>query len=189
MMIKTTIRGLSPLLLNRFTEEAEVAVSSGSRISIRANGDLPRDVAEKKLYKDSATGELYLPGSMLFACIIGAGIFHKVGRSKMTTQKTSLIPAGLIVTDLVCPLQHKGWEVDSRAVVIPSTGGRVMVHRPRLDEWECVFNMDVDKTMFNEKTVRLLVDDAGKKMGLGDYRPSRKGPFGRFSVTGWEIST
>jgi len=42
--------------------------------------------------------------------------------------------------------------------------------------------------MFNEKTVRMLVNDAGKKIGLGDYRPQRKGPFGRFSVVGWEVS-
>ena len=30
-----------------------------------------------------------------------------------------------------------------------------------------------------------LVDDAGQKIGLGDYRPARKGPFGRFSVVSW----
>jgi len=48
MNIKATIRGLSPLILNRFTEDAEIAVSSGTRVSIKANGELPREIAEKK---------------------------------------------------------------------------------------------------------------------------------------------
>jgi hypothetical protein len=40
--------------------------------------------------------------------------------------------------------------------------------------------------MFSEKIVRQLVDDAGQRIGLGDYRPARKGPFGRFKVVHWE---
>lgn len=187
MLIKAEIRGLSPILINRFTEENEAAVSSGTRVSLRAKDRLPRDVAEDKLYKDKL-GNLYLPGNMIFACLIAAGTFHKVGKSKMTTQKTSLIPAGISIMDLVCPLEHKGWEVDSRAVVIPSTGGRVMAHRPRLDDWNCKFVLDVDADMFSERTVRVLLEDAGKKIGLGDFRPSRKGPFGRFSTTSWETA-
>lgn len=188
MIIKTTIRGLSPLILNRFTEDAEIAVSSGTRVSIKANGELPRDVAEKKLYKDSKTGALYIPGDMIFASIIAAGSFHKVQNRRLTTAKASLIPAGLMIVETICPLKCKGWEVDSRSVVIPKTGGRIMAHRPRIDEWECSFSLDIDELMFNEKTARILVDDAGKKTGLGDFRPSRKGPFGRFSVIEWKIS-
>jgi hypothetical protein len=41
--------------------------------------------------------------------------------------------------------------------------------------------------MFAPDLVRAVVDDAGKKIGLGDYRPQRKGPFGRFVVRKWEI--
>src|SRR5690606_17610249 len=132
-------------------------------------------------------GNLYLPGANVLACIIGVGVYHKTGRSKLTTQKSSLIPAGVQVEEVICPFNTKDFEVDSRSVVIPSTGGRVMQHRPRLDDWELSFTLDIDEEMFSEKTVRLLVSDAGRKIGLGDYRPQRKGPFGRFSLTGWEV--
>lgn len=187
MQIKVRIRGLTPLLMNRFTEQSEIDVSSGSRISIRAKNGSPREEAEAKCYKDH-DGNLYIPGTNIFAALVGAGVFHKVGRSKLTTQKSSLIPAGIAVIELVCPLEARGWEVDSRSVVVPATGGRIMCHRPRIDEWEASFTLEVDEEMFNEKTVRMLVNDAGKKIGLGDYRPQRKGPFGRFSVVGWEVS-
>lgn len=187
MKIACTIRGLSPLLMNRFTEDAEVSVSSGTRVSIKAKGDTPREEAAKRAYKDS-NGMLFVPGTNILASIIAAGTFHKVGKSKLTTMKTSLIPAGITVENLVCDLNTDQWEVDSRSVVIPSTGGRIMCHRPRLDEWETTFNMNVEEDMFNEKTVRILVEDAGRKIGLCDYRPQRKGPFGRYSVVGWEVS-
>jgi hypothetical protein len=188
MMIKTTIRGLTPLLMNRFTEENEVNVSSGTRISIRANGISPREQAEAKAYLDKE-GKPYIPGGNIFSCIVAAGLFHKAGRSKLTTQKSSLVPAGLTIVELLCPIECAGWEVDSRSVVIPATGGRIMAHRPRIDDWQTSFTLDVDEAMFSEKTVRLLVDDAGKRIGIGDFRPSRKGPFGRFSVTCWKTLT
>ncbi len=78
------------------------------------------------------------------------------------------------------------WEVDSRAVVVPSTGGRIICHRPRLDQWKLKFVLILDTKMFSPKLVRTIVDDAGSTQGLGDFRPSRKGIFGRFVVTNWK---
>lgn len=193
MKINVTIEGISPLLMNRFTEAAEVAVSGGTAVSFRGDKGTPRQQAEPKRYAD-ADGNLFIPGSNLFACIIAAGTFHKAGKSKLTTLKTSLIPAGAIVDALICPLHDangeplKGWEVDSRSVVIPSTGGRIMCHRPRVDAWQCTFPVELDTTMFSPNLIRAVIDDAGKKIGLGDYRPARKGPFGRFVVTKWEVA-
>lgn len=187
MLATVTISGITSLLMNRFNEAAEISVSSGTRSSIKTDRLTPREMAEAKAYK-SPDGQLFIPGTNIFACIISAGSFHKVGKSKVTTQKTSLVPAGVVITDLVCPLNTDKYEIDSRSVVIPSTGGRIMCHRPRLDAWSTTFHMEIDEDIFTEKFVRLLVDDAGKKIGLGDFRPQRKGPFGRFNVTSWSSS-
>lgn len=192
MKIKVTIQGISPLLMNRFTEAGEVAVSGATAATFKGDRGTPREQALAKRYADP-DGNLYIPGANIYACIIAAGAFHKAGKSKLTTLKTSLIPAGVMLDDLVCPLHTAAgevltsWEVDSRSVVIPSTGGRIMCHRPRVDEWCCTFNIDVDTSVFAPNLVRAVVDDAGKKIGLGDYRPARKGPFGRFVVTRWEV--
>jgi len=186
MKIRVTIEGVSPLLMNRFTEEAEVKISGGTSVSFRGDKGTPRQQAEPKRYA-SEDGQLYIPGPNIFAALIAAGTFHKAGKSKLTTMKTSLIPAGILVEDLICPLGTDQWEVDSRSVVIPATGGRVMCHRPRVDKWACSFTLDVDQTMFAPNLVRAIVDDAGKKIGLGDYRPARKGPFGRFVVKEWAV--
>ena len=184
MQIEITIQGTSPLLMNRFTGENEVKVSNGmSTVQIGKKGT-PREQAEKKAYKDDK-GNLYLPAPNIYAAIIAAGRFHKAGKEKLTTKKTSLIPAGIFMLDTVVPLNTKHFEVDSRSVVIPATGGRIMCHRPRLDNWACTFHLEIDEAMFDGKFVRLLVDDAGRKIGIGDFRPERKGPFGRFVVIKW----
>lgn len=184
--IDITIEGHTPLLMNRFTEEAEIKVSSGtSAVTIGTKGS-PREQAARKAYADQE-GNLYLPGPNIFSCLIQAGNFHKVGKTKVTTQKSSLIPAGLSVVNIVCDLDTKEFEVDSRSVVIPATGGRIMCHRPRLDTWGTTFTLEVDETMFTVEFVRILVEDAGRKVGLGDFRPARKGPFGKFGIVGWKI--
>ena len=90
------------------------------------------------------------------------------------------------ILDLVCPFGTKEFEVDSRSVVIPATGGRIMAHRPRLDKWSLTFRLAIDTDMFAETFARKLVDDAGKRIGLGDFRPDRKGIFGKFVVTKWK---
>ncbi len=193
MKVSITIQGLTPILMNRFTEANEVAVSGGTSVSFRGDKGTPREQAAAKRYADQ-DGRLYIPGPNIFAAIIAAGTFHKAGKSKLTTMKTSLIPAGVMVDDLVCPLTNANgeplteWEVDSRSVVIPSTGGRIMAHRPRVDQWYATFTLDIDDTMFTPNLIRAVVDDAGKKIGLGDYRPARKGPFGRFVVAKWQAA-
>ena len=185
MRVKVEIAGVTGLLMNRFGEDAEAAVGSGTRPTFSGDKGTPRDQASKKAYADQ-DGQLYIPGANIFASIINAGIFHKVGKKQLTTAKTSLIPAGCIVEDLICPLGTDKWEVDSRSVVNPSTSGRMMCHRPRLDQWSLSFTLNIDTTVFDPKLIRAVVDDAGKKIGLGDFRPQRKGPFGRFVVTKWQ---
>jgi hypothetical protein len=186
MKVQVEIQGITPLLMNRFTEASEVKMSGGTSTTYKGERGTSREQAAPKAYMDDK-GFLYVPGPNIFAAIIAAGVFHKAGKSKVTTMKTSLIPAGIMIEELVCPLGTKEWEVDSRSVVIPSTGGRIMCHRPRVDKWTLSFTVDIDTEMFSPGLVRALVDDAGRKIGLGDYRPSRKGPFGRFNVKTWKV--
>ena len=187
MQIAVTIEGLAPLLQNKFHDAAQLAVSTGTSATLLGKKGTPKEQAEPKLYSDS-NGVPIVPGPNIFSALIQAGAFMKLGRSKVTTSKASLVPAGLSLLELECPITPRDWQVDSRAVVIPATGGRVMAHRPRFDQWKVSFTLQVDTTMFGDQVVRELVDHAGQRIGLGDFRPARKGPFGRFKVTAWKVS-
>ena len=78
-----------------------------------------------------------------------------------------------------------GWAIDTRPIVNPATGGRRLCYRPLFNDWELNFECELDTSIIGMKLFRQIVDDSGKRIGLGDFRPQRKGPFGRFVVIRW----
>ena len=181
-----TIQGKSPLLMNKFTDAAQLAATLGTSSAVRANTETPQNMAESRLYT-ADDGTIGIPQPNLFRCIIDSGKFSKIGRVKVTTQKSSLIPACLEIDPLFIPLKHEqAWTVDSRPVRNPSTGGRFLAYRPCFPDWELSFTATLDTEMMGEVLFRDIVDNAGSKIGLGDFRPDTKGPFGKFLVTRWE---
>lgn len=182
-----TIEGITPLLCNNFHDAAALAATNGSRSSM-AVGDKgsPREQASAKLYRDE-DGRCVIPQPNLFRCIIDAGKYFKAGKTKVTTQKSSLIPACVEIEGLHCLIDHKDdWDVDTRPVRIPATGGRILAHRPRFNDWRLTFTANLDESEMSAKLFREIVDAAGRKIGLGDFRPDCKGPFGKFVVIKWE---
>lgn len=183
--IECRIEGVTPLLVHRFSDAEAIAATEATRRSKVGDLGTPREQAEQGLYIGT-NGKPIIPQPNLFACIVDAGRFFKMGTSKVTTQKSSIIPACLMIDQLEIPIQHREpWIVDTRPVVIPSTGGRILRHRPKFEDWALDFGMSLDTSIMSEKLLREVVDAAGRMIGLCDYRPARKGPFGRFVVTSW----
>ena len=61
-----------------------------------------------------------------------------------------------------------------------------MRHRAMFNDWELSFSLTLDTEVITPKMLRQIVDIAGKRIGLGDFRPQTKGQFGRFVVTDWK---
>lgn len=188
------IAGTTPLICNRFTDEAQASASSGTKIASNGDRGTPTEIAEKKLYRGADGETIIIPAPNAFRCLIDAGKFFKSGRSKITTQKSSLIPACLSLGGLhnaveLPIISPEPWRVDTRPVRIPATGGRILAHRPMFDEWKLQFFLDLDEEFMTPKLLREIVDSAGKRIGLGDFRPDCKGMFGKFVVTNWEDVT
>lgn len=184
--IRIRIDGKTPMLCNKFTDEAQMAATAGTSLSTNGDKGSPKEQASKKLYIGS-NGKPMIPQPNLFACIIAAGKFFKAGKSKVTTLKTSIIPACLEMEGLEYQIISKeGWCVDTRPVRNPSTGGRFLCHRPCFNDWALRFEMELDTDIIGISLMRDIVDAAGKRIGLGDFRPDCKGPFGKFVVTEWK---
>lgn len=171
--IKCTIKGLSPLLMHRFPL---VPVEAVEKLS-------PQEQAEHSCYRDEATKQLYIPGVAFQRALIGAARWSK-GKGRASLQNE--VCACVIVTPECALLGTTKFTVDSRPVVIAATKGRILRHRPRLDAWQVTFEIEFDPTLLKETQLRKIVDDAGSRVGLLDFRPERKGPFGRFSVVTWK---
>ena len=175
--VGVTIVGLTPLIINRFHEAAAEEATSGMHSKKERPG--PEEDAAQRLYQNGVGP--YLPAENIRQSIIEAAKRHKIGRRAATTDTA----AAVYISPFELPLEDD-WHVDSRAVVIPATGGRILRHRPMFDEWSIGFKLQIDNDLVDERMVRAIVEDAGRLVGLGDFRPARKGPYGRFNVVSWE---
>lgn len=181
MIINVEIRGITPLLIHRFGEESEQAKQT-RRMKIK-NVD-PREEATKHAYiaKD---GTYYFSAFSITGAMGNAGANHKAVGTRKSLR--FVVPSAVrMMTDSITILNGDGpaksFEVDSRPVTIPATKGRIMRHRPRFDSWGAKFELDIDENMLDAETAQQLLVEAGNSIGIGDFRPEKRGPFGRFRV-------
>lgn len=171
--INVTIKGTSPLLMHKFPMEPIEAIEKKPI----------EEQAEYAAYREPDTKELFIPGVNVQRALVAAAVYSK-GKGRASLQKQAA--ACLMISPERLLLGTKKYTIDSRPVVIKATGGRIIRHRPRQDEWSVDFVLEYDDTLLKESEVRRIVDDMGKRVGLLDFRPACKGPFGRSMVTKWE---
>lgn len=193
--VHITITGISPMLQNPMTDETLDMLID--RVPGRKGGakqgpeKTHEQIAAERLCK-GPDGELGIPMTWLFAALVEAGrhvIYEK--KTKLSTLTSSLVPAFLAIQDEFLPFanQAKGmWVVDKRRGVLQATGVAVGILRPKFPNWSFDVVAEVDCDQISLDKIRELFDVAGRFCGLGDFRPNKRGPFGRFLVTKWETS-
>jgi len=157
-----------------------------------------------------------LPTDNLFASLRAAGRFVRLqGKSMVSTRKDTQLPGlmGLIsyvpavdgldpareeILSGVCgaymPLIHrvKGtlatWQTDIRPAR-NQTGELVVAIRPRFDSWSMRLKLWVDQSEFPLEKARQTFDIAGSRIGVGSFRPEKKGTYGRFQIDEWKVLT
>jgi len=169
MKIDVSIEGVAPgLLMNRFAE------SSAEQPNV-----------EETAYKNQE-GKLYQPAEhILRAMTIAASSFRVEGRRRANYAKS--FGSGLVVIEPP-EIVHKNqsWVVDTRPV---KTKGKKRTARHRV----CLPNWGLDFTILagdgvSSDVVKSVLEYAGSHVGIGDFRPQRKGPFGRFKVTKFDVA-
>ena len=171
--IACTVKGISPLLMHAYPLIPQEAPDKKS----------PEEQAEFGAYRDPDTGDLYIPSAAIQRALVSGATYCK-GKGRATLQKP--VAACVLVSPERCSLGVKTFKVDSRGVVIPATRGRIVRHRPRLDDWSVSFDIEFDDTLLTEAEMRRVMDETISRVGFLDFRPEKKGPFGRSMVVKWE---
>lgn len=87
------------------------------------------------------------------------------------------------VEELACYLTKLDYdEIDKRSAVNKNIKARVMVIRPKWLKWEAGFDMVFDNETLTQETITELITTTGNYVGIGSYRPSHNGYFGRFKL-------
>ena len=186
--------GISPMLQNPMTDETldELIYGSAGRRKPKATDVSIADIAKKRLCL-GPNGEFGIPANYLFAALVDAGrhvIYDK--KTKMSTRESSLIPSLLsIVPELVNEVgdgfiqfkdQKAKWIADKRRGVLAANGAAVAGGRPKFPTWAFDVTVEVNLDQIAIEKVKEVFNAAGRYSGLGDFRPSKRGPFGRFNV-------
>lgn len=180
--VEVKIAGVSSLLMAAIPHELGIEKPK----VLKGEQDGPREKAEKRLYIGDDGETIVVPTAMLWKCIIEAGSFHKVGRRQLTTRDTSILPGSITLPENGYPIEPQDWEVFYAPVTNQATKGKVPSWRPRFDlPWGFTFNIVIDTTDFEIALIRQVIDDAGRRIGIGSFRPINKGPYGKFRVDCW----
>ncbi len=193
VQVKIYCEGISPLLMNPVSEEVLKELFSGVRKPNLRDQTLDQ-VAASKVYRDD-NNMIGIPTINLFTCLVIAGRYVQFdSRVKVSTASTTLVYSFLQIPDLFLPLClqnrtewnfEKAWKTDLRRGRNPSDGAMVPIIRPRFNEWGFRVTFTIDESQIAEERVKTLLQIAGKRVGLCDFRPACRGPFGMFVVKEW----
>jgi len=183
------ITGKEPGIM--FNNPAMMGATTGSVTQTRSNKKyIDKDEAEMRTYRNDK-GNLVVPSVQVRASLLEASKAFKLGRTNLKTVLNSIMiePVDDLELKSLSNRPIKNYTIDKRRVVVSRAG--IMRARPVVPQWKLSFKIEVDRELMENSlqgtsTLELLtrvLSDAGKKQGIGDYRPQKGGSFGRFEVT------
>lgn len=183
------IKGKTPYMQHRMDDKSlEEWEKNRGRIIERpevSKEDIMR--AEYHAYKSG--DDYFIPSDHVRGALIGAGSFlkSKVGNAKKSMKNVVaamffVYPQELPILNLALMEKVKEFSIDKRSAVNKNIKARIITIRPRWDDWATEFTLEIDNDTITKETVRELIQYAGNYVGIGSFRPTANGMFGRFEV-------
>ena len=168
------IKGTRPLLMN---SPKVILEEQGTK---RAREDRSKKEEAKSVLYEDENNKPIVPALNLLTCLRDSAVNFKIpGRGNKTFK--NFIYAGLHIEPEQIPVISKNeWSIDVRTVVI--NGGRVPKARPKFDEWNLKFEVEILDPIITSTNLKQFLTDAGKFNGILDFRPL----FGLFSIEKFE---
>jgi len=176
-IIKVQIEGTTPLLFNRF-RDVQIEGKSKKNTGARAESDI-----EDKLYLIDE--KICLPAVYLKNCITEASKqFKIIGKGKSTYSK--IVASTVDIEPFMIELKSGKYEIFRISAVNPMTKGRMMTERPKFNKWSAEFEVVINDPAVPVSVINEILEHAGKYVGVGDWRPEKKGMFGKFMITSFK---
>ena len=192
MRYQVTITGVSPLITHNGAagldtrspanvEKAEIARKKGSNRTATDDERIKELECQTSLWLD-ARDAATIPEGALRACI-------ETGARKL--KQGPQVREGLVVEGVQSfdydreALGSTVEELGKRAqftVGVVVQRSRVLRTRAKFDEWSCAFTLDCDDELVDREQLEAWLDIAGRRIGLGDWRPEKSGTYGRFEA-------
>ncbi|HTJ52654.1 MAG TPA: hypothetical protein VL443_24530 [Cyclobacteriaceae bacterium] len=180
---KVKIKGITPYMQHRMDDQ-KLEQWEKQRGPIHERPELVKEDlvrAEYHCYRNSDE-QCFIPSEQIRGALIAAGSYVKAkvgGRSKSMKQ----IVAAMFMVSPDQILLPDFDSIDKRSAVNRNVKARVIVVRPKWSEWSAEFTLSIDEDSITIQTIEQIIEYAGKYVGIGSFRPSNNGMFGRFELT------
>lgn len=173
--VKVEITGITPLLMNN---PASMLLPKTQTLKTE-NYDPDVDV-KKTLYLDDK-GKLYVPSSAIKGTLINASAYRKFGKFSAKP----IVAGGVTIIPEKIVLDNQKYETDLRTVVIQRS--RVPKARGKIINWKLNFELLYnEKLISSSQLIKPILEDAGERVGILDFRPQKLGSFGMFRISKWQ---
>lgn len=178
------IVGITPLIVHRFSEKAKRQMLDAMQGVKRQKTlrDPEADYQESFYrYDDDGIEKFGFPSvGFKSATISAARLYDK--SVTMTSLRQALFFGGVMGKDgqLLTPII--GEPVMREDVVRLSMSSTDLRYRPMFPEWKAVLEVTYVSTVLSRQSALSLIDAGGLTVGVGEWRPEKKGEFGSFQI-------
>jgi hypothetical protein len=178
-VIKAKIKGVGLGLL--LHNPAAMGQSNGKKVI-----PTPEQEAAAGCYWTEDKTSIAVPSWNLFRALVTAAKAFKSGKTSMSR----VLAGGISIEPAMLSFGTKEYAIDTRRAIVQKAG--ILRSRPLLRDWMVSFDVLVNEEDVAPQAfpmLRAICEDAGRRVGLGDFRVEKSGPFGRFVVESWDVTS
>lgn len=181
--ILVPIIGTSPLIVHRFSEKAkrQMLDNMQGRKSPKSPKD-PEAEYEAAFYRIKEPDGYGFPVIAFKAASVSACRFFGKAMPMTLARQCIFMDAEFSKRDGVKLARIDGTPHMREDVARVSNGGTDLRYRPEFTEWATSIDVTFVKSMLTRESVLSLIDAGGLAVGVGEWRPERKGDFGTFMI-------
>lgn len=180
---KVRIEGVTPYMQHRMDDQKleEWEKTHGRVVTNSSVSQTDATRAEFHCHRNDVNKKCFIPSEQLRQSFIGAGTLVK---SKVGAQTKSMksIVAGQWMIDEEEIYMPDYDQIDKRSGINRNNKARIIVIRPKWSKWSSEFTLIIDNDTTTDEMVTQIINFAGSNVGIGSYRPTNNGRFGRYKL-------
>jgi hypothetical protein len=180
--LRVPLVGTAPLIVNKFSEKSKRQMLD--EFQGRKNPKQPKDPQaeyEAAFYRldDKAYG---FPVIAFKAAAVSACRFYGKAMPMTLARQCIFLDAEFSKADGQKLARITGEPHMREDVTRVSSGGTDLRYRPEFTEWSTEVEVTYVKSMLTRESVLSLIEAGGMGVGVGEWRPEKKGDFGTFAI-------
>lgn len=192
LTVTVKIKGISPYSQSRYVDKDEYPEQGKE-----GKDDYEKRTWQARIHRDER-GVPYMPAMSIKKSLDAASSYLGKIKGERNATYTKRFKSGLLVTENLALFENgkpvKSIEDFKGEWLFLDAGGKAMqgttrVKRcmPRLVNWEAVGTIYVVDEVITDEILERALNDAGKFVGVGRFRPQNGGFYGRFELDSMEV--